>query len=172
MKGRLTNEFTPRVTRGIRLHRRIDAYTDRHPSVLQMKGLMSPGRRRFAGIILDIGFDHFLSCHWQQFSDQALRPFIDSIYQTLGRHESLMPPGLRNIAPRMIEDDWLGCYATLEGTGEILNRVARRFRRKNPLRGSVDEIERNYESLEAGFLRMFPEIIDYAQSEKHALGAL
>ena len=33
--------------------------------------------RRFAGILIDLCFDHFLSLHWQRFADLELPSFVN-----------------------------------------------------------------------------------------------
>jgi len=169
VKGPLGNEFAPRIRRGILLHRKIDSYTDVHPEVAAMKSAFTRERRRFAGIILDIGFDYYLCRNWNRFSDEPLREFIDTVYAILLRNHRTLPPGLASVAPRLVEGDWLGYYQSLKGTGEILDRVATRFRRENPLKGSIKEIENNHAEFEAGFLRMFPAVIDYAKQQKRSL---
>ncbi|NNF52561.1 MAG: DUF479 domain-containing protein [Gammaproteobacteria bacterium] len=169
VKGPIGNEFSHRVRRGIMLHRRIDSYTDFHPEVAAMKSAFSRGRRRFAGIILDIGFDYYLCRNWSKFSDESLREFIDTVYDILISNHDSLPSGLARVAPRLVAGDWLGYYRSLKGTGEILDRVAMRFRRENTLRGSIAEIENNHAQFEEGFLRMFPEVIVYAEKQKRSL---
>ncbi len=53
--------FPSRVIAGIRLHGAIDVYTDAHPEVLAAKAQLPPPYRRYAGILLDMWFDHCLA---------------------------------------------------------------------------------------------------------------
>src|SRR5690625_4336633 len=61
VKGRVSEgHFQPAVTRGIRLHRLIDSSCDAHKVHRDLRRSFSPPMRRFAGIIVDIGFDYAL----------------------------------------------------------------------------------------------------------------
>jgi len=167
VKGRIGDEFPPGIADGIRAHRKIDAYTDSHETVLRCKRLISPERRRFSGIIIDLAFDHMLAVNWDDYSEQPLEEFIRRTYSVLGSNTGLMPERLRQALKFMIDEDWLGSYKGLEGIGLALDRIAIRFERrtgrKNCLPGSVEEIERNYGALEDNFRAFFPELILFAR---------
>lgn len=154
-----------RVITGIEHHRRIDRFTDSHPVIAELKPLFSPGRRRFAGIILDMAFDHFLSCHWQRFCQEEIEPFIQHSYARLTEGMGYMPGQMQSAMQAMIREDWLGGYAQLSGIDEMLNRMSRRMRFENRLSGSVAEIENNYERFEAGFLQFYPALIELVQQD-------
>ena len=72
VKGAIKDKYAPIIQYNIELHRRIDAYTDAHPIVRAAKPLIASERRRFAGILLDIFYDHYLAKHWARFSPVAL----------------------------------------------------------------------------------------------------
>ena len=44
--------------RGIHLHRKIDAFTDAHPSFLQSVELFKPNHGRYASVIVDLSLIH------------------------------------------------------------------------------------------------------------------
>ena len=56
------------VIEGIRLHRRVDVFTDSLPEVKTACTWFRPETRRVAPISLDVMWDHFLSRHWATFS--------------------------------------------------------------------------------------------------------
>ena len=90
VKGADKNNYPPNVRRGIELHRQIDSFTDAHEIVLAAKRQFAPERRRFAGIALDIFYDHCLAKNWSQFSAIPLRTFTNNVYETLKiQHEFL-----------------------------------------------------------------------------------
>ncbi len=169
VKGPVPKSHTPRIRRGILLHRRVDSYTDSHPEMAVLKPLFSASRRRYAGIILDISFDHFLTRNWNTFCDENLSSFISHIYQVLTEHHALLPGPLQSIAPRLVAEDWLSNYSTLTETGKVLDRVSKRLRRVNPLAGSIVEVSKHYVRLEAGFLSIFPEVVEFAGREAQRL---
>lgn len=164
LKGRLENlPVSAPVRAGVRLHRQIDAFTDAHPLVGRSRERISPGRRRYAGIIVDLAYDHFLARHWPAFSGEALEAFTTRSYRLLlDRHEEL-PPSLQQILPRMAAQDWLGSYAELENVAYALERIGGRLRRGNPLLGVGEELDTAYPGLERDFLDFFPALIEYAR---------
>jgi acyl carrier protein phosphodiesterase len=83
VKGRLQGQFVPDVEAGIRLHRSIDIYTDSHPLVGAALSRFSLTRRRYAGIVLDVFFDHCLARDWAQYADRPLELFTRDVYRVL-----------------------------------------------------------------------------------------
>ncbi|MEQ8515898.1 MAG: DUF479 domain-containing protein, partial [Chromatocurvus sp.] len=69
------HELPAEVLDGVRQHRRIDAITDQHPQSAQMRALFPPSLRRYAGIILDVAFDHYLVRKWPAFCDVSRHSF-------------------------------------------------------------------------------------------------
>ena len=159
-----------RVRQGIWLHRRIDAFTDRHPLVLRSKARVSGERRRYAGIMVDMFYDHLLARHWAQFADQSLAIFTARMYQqAVLAQQALMPERARIVLVRMAEQDWLGSYAELQNLHQALDNMARRLRPENRLPGAVSELERDYSDFEADFLEFMPEVIAFADAQAAAL---
>jgi len=158
VKGRLDDRYPETVRRGIALHRAIDSFTDAHPLHLESRNRIGGERRRYAGIIIDVCYDHFLCSHWTEYSDESLASFSERVYGILRDHQDELPDRLGRMAPHMIADDWLGSYAELENVGRALDGIARRMTRSNPLAGAVTEIEANYAALDGDFQRFFPEL--------------
>lgn len=159
VKGRLENlDLPPGVVAGIRLHRAIDAYTDAHPVVLRSRTRLAE-RRRVAGIIVDLIYDHFLAVRWQEFAAEPLPAFCRRSYGSLLARIDEFPPALRRILPHMASHDWLGSYAELDNVALALERIGTRLRRPDTLRGVLSDLERHYQGLERDFLEFFPELV-------------
>ena len=117
------------VRSGLLNHRAVDRFTDSHPLVQEMKLTFSAGRRRFAGIALDIYFDHLLITYWGEFEGRELDSLIADFYRRMHAGRSLMPgEDMRRVTRRMIEYDWFGSYRELDAIAESLDRVAGRIR--------------------------------------------
>ena len=66
IKGRTALETLPAgVARGVRLHRKIDTWSDAHPAVMELRARSGPAWRRHSGIILDVLFDAMLVRNWR-----------------------------------------------------------------------------------------------------------
>lgn len=168
VKGSLVDQYPIGILIAINTHRKVDAFTDAHQMVLNSRKLFSPNRRRFAGIIIDVVFDHFLAKDWSSYSKLELDTFISKSYSILKRYRRLLPGDLRFAVPRMIEEDWLGSYRYLDAIGVTLDRISkrieRRFNRRNNLHGSIEEVKLNYDELRRNFKSFFPELISYVES--------
>jgi len=167
VKGPLDGQYAPSITRGLILHRRVDTYTDAHAQVVRSRSRISPGRRRYAGILIDLFYDHYLAHHWSNYSATPLDEFTAAVYTSLLGRLQLLPERLQRIAPHMAQTDWLGSYRSTAAVGEALNRIGTRFKRGNPLLGSIEELIRNYAELEEDFQAFFPEVVRFAR-EYHA----
>lgn len=159
VKGAIGDRYDARVCKGISLHRKIDRYTDDHEVVVASRKLVSKERRRFAGIMVDVFYDHFLARHWSRYAVPSLDEFTREVYAILLRHRDDFPQRLQYIVPRMVRDDWLGSYRELWRVGAALDGISRRLRRSNTLAGGLSELEANYTRLEGHFLAFFPQLM-------------
>jgi len=168
LRGRVENSgLSPAMQAGVRLHRHIDSFSNRHTAVVRSRRRFSGDRRRVAGIIVDMAYDHLLCRHWSRFSDQPLGSFIDETYHELARHHDALPPRLARVAPRIRQQDWLGSYRDLAGIGLALDRMAMRLSRPETLAGAVADLRAAYDGLERDFLAFFPDAVKCATHWRH-----
>jgi acyl carrier protein phosphodiesterase len=170
VKGVLDQRYPAAVTRALALHRRIDTFTDAHPVTAASRARISPERRRFAGIIVDVSYDHFLARHWGEHAHEPLDAFTARVYALLEQHDALLPERLRLIAPRMAQADWLASYAQVESIHAALDRMSLRLKRENRLAGAGAELEANYAALEADFRAFFPDLVRFVQAQQRPQG--
>lgn len=152
-----------KVQRGVLHHRAVDAFTDSHAEVLASKRLFSAQRRRFAGVALDVLYDHYLLRHWQSFSMTSRDVFVGRVYQELQQHEHLMPAPMVKVMRHMVRYDWFGAYRNLDNIGDALDRIAERIRFPNQFGGIIEEIHANEAQLECHFLNFFPELQSFSK---------
>ena len=161
VKGPLDGRFAAEIEAAIRLHRRIDAFTDSHPQVRAAVARFPAERRRYAGILLDLFFDHCLACDWDAYADEPLELFSARVYGVLATQAEL-PGRLALIAPRMAEQDWLGSYREFAVLERVLGNLQRRLSRPAVLDGGLAELERLYRPLREDFRAFYPELIAFA----------
>lgn len=166
-KGPLRGDLPGDIERGVRLHRAIDAYTDAHPVSLQLRSAFPEELRRYAGILIDLSFDHFLSVHWSRFSNVSLDQFNQQVYRTLADHQQDLSAGSQRMLASLVEYDILGLYVDWSAIPASAERIGRRFRRDNPFLGISDALEGERERLEDGFLSFYPDLQAFTL-EKHA----
>jgi len=163
VKGPLTGRWPAEIEAGILLHRRIDVFTDSHPLVLQAKLRFPSERRRYAGILIDLFFDHCLAVDWHLYSHEPLSQFTARVYSVL-RQESELPGKLATIAPRMAEQDWLGSYRDFAVMEQVVAAMSRRLSRPEGLAGGMAELERLYVPLQRDFRTFYPQLQAFARS--------
>jgi len=158
-RGLDQQQLTPGIMAGLLNHRAVDRFTDNHSLVQEMKLGFNSQRRRFAGIALDIYFDHLLIQHWDRFDKRSLAGLIAGFYQRMTEGRELMPgENMRQVTTRMIEYDWFGSYRELDAIAEALDRVARRIRFANQFGNAIEDLQRNHEMIRDGFFEFFPQL--------------
>jgi acyl carrier protein phosphodiesterase len=162
--------FSPEIAREISLHRYVDSYTDAHPIVIAAKQLFPEGRRRYAGIVLDVFYDHVLSQRWDAYCATSKQALIERFYQALADHEDVLPEKLQEILPRLIKQDWLGAYGEFSGVELAISRISTRLSRNGHLlREGISDVLQHYEAIASGFDQFFPDLIAFADERRQAL---
>jgi len=151
------------------LHRRIDSYADTHPAFRRSRERVSAERRRVAGIMIDLFYDHFLALHWPRFSAQALVEFTSQTYRLIEDHPEPLPASFSPVFERMSAQDWMAGYREVDKVAQALDSMAEfRLRRPNPLAGAGQELRREYAGLEADFFEFLPDALAFAESVRAA----
>lgn len=160
-KGVAVEQLSNAMQAGLANHRAVDRFTDSHPLVKQTKGEFSALRRRFAGVALDVLFDHLLIRHWSRFYQTDFVSFKLQVYQRLAQAEPLMPEAMQQIMRKVRLYDWFAQYQQLTDVGVALDNIARRIRFNNQFSGMLDEITPLYPQLEQIFLQFYPQLIQH-----------
>ncbi|KPW36439.1 hypothetical protein ALP45_05407 [Pseudomonas coronafaciens pv. atropurpurea] len=163
VKGPLPGRFPAELEAAIRLHRSIDAFTDSHPLIKASIARFPAQRRRYAGIMLDVFFDHCLARDWHLYADLPLDVFTRKVYGTLAA-ESQLPERLALIAPRMAAQNWLGSYRQFEVLEQVLRGISSRLSRPEGLAGGMHELQALYQPLSDDFAEFYPQLQDFAQA--------
>lgn len=161
VKGPLDGRWPQGIEAGIRLHRRIDLFTDTHPLVRDARALFPAARRRVSGILLDLFFDHCLARDWADYAEVPLPTFTGQVYRVLA-DQAALPGALARIAPRMAEQDWLGSYRDFDTLAAVVGGMSRRLSRPELLAGGFDELAERYQPLSDHFRRFYPELQGFA----------
>jgi len=170
VRGAPDPALPPRVAAGIRLHRAIDAFTDSHPEVAAARALFEAPYRRYAGILLDMWFDHCLARQFGRWSDRPLAGVSAGVQGLLRRRDALLPEQLRRFRGYMEAHDLPAGYARREEIGRSLQGIARRLRRDNPVAGALPVLVAMDEVLQVRFEAFFPSALAFARAWPAASG--
>lgn len=162
----LAKIYPPEIVRGILMHRAVDSYTDSHSAFKRSRKLLHPERRRFAGIIVDLIYDHFLSIHWEKFSNIPLDVFCQQAYREIEAHPEWQPGRLSEIAPVMKRENWLMRYSTIEGMRLTMSEVSQRSPRIRKMAQGIDDLLESYDALEEEFMIFMPDLLSFVASWK------
>jgi acyl carrier protein phosphodiesterase len=150
--------------RGIACHRRIDAFTDAHPVVRRSIGRFDPPFRRFAGILVDVFYDHFLAVDWPVHASIPLTDFVAEVYAGIELHREDLPFLAYERLTQMRSGNWLYRYGDLPGIETTLRRLGGRLRRPFDLAAATLVLDRHYDSLRSDFTEFFPQLRTHAET--------
>ncbi|QGX39136.1 ACP phosphodiesterase [Permianibacter aggregans] len=159
------------IERAVRLHRFVDRWTDEHPENLAARSLFKPPLRRFAGIIIDMAYDHFLARNFAALEDRNLLAFSAQVYAALHQYQSLAPARGQARLRYIIDTDLLNQYWHWPSVQKALRGIGSRFSRPTPLTTHVDEITPLLPTLDEHFQRFYPALKIEAAKQWHKLGA-
>jgi len=163
VRGRLGGRFDPAIETGIRLHRRVDSYADSHPLLAEARDWFPPPYRRYAGILLDVYFDHLLIRHWRDFHDEPVDRFVQRATTRMRREWPAEAPfaGARLAGL----PDALCAYARPRGVEQGLYRVHARLARPSPLREALPLLVARDAELDTVFRRFLPDLVAFGLDE-------
>ena len=165
-KGPVSASLDDDLVLGVTLHRSIDAFTDEHPALFSCRGHFPPELRRFAGILMDLSFDHYLARHWSTFSDDDLGEFCERTYAVLRGGRGRLCKQSRTMAQRMEQYDLLGHYRHWATVAKVAERIGSRFSRGNPFVAIDSQLDLLYTRMEQAFLEFYPELIAHARLQR------
>jgi acyl carrier protein phosphodiesterase len=165
VKGSNFEGYGPGVVKGIQLHRHIDHYTDTHPIVKESIQRLRPQFKKYAGVVSDMFYDHYLAKNWSMYSNESLEVFAQKIYGIMETNFSTLPQKTQYMLPYMKRHNWLVSYAQIEGVGSALKGLSRRTKFESNMENATAELRENYSDYEAEFNRFFPELVEFSSKK-------
>ncbi|MDO6460231.1 ACP phosphodiesterase [Granulosicoccaceae sp. 1_MG-2023] len=157
IKGRDLSALPPMLAGGVRMHRQLDVWTDRHPVFRRSCARINPARRRVAGILVDILYDYSLARGWSAYGCTDLPEFAGFVYARLAQHAALLPASMQGFIRGAGDVGLFENYRTEQGIERAINHVQRRLRRSGGLLdGAFDEIMPLVPAIDRDFDAFFP----------------
>lgn len=161
--------WPPGVRDGVFLHRRIDVYTDSHPVVAAARALFDAPLRRYAGILVDVYFDHVLAREWAYYSDEPLAAFSARTGDLLDHHAAWLPADLNRFARYFRTHGLFGAYVQRATIEQVLGGISGRLRRANPLGQAGPALWVRADALDEAFARFFPGLTAFARQLREGM---
>jgi acyl carrier protein phosphodiesterase len=158
-RGAPDPQWPAEIADGLRLHRHVDSFTDAHPAVVAARRLFDPPFRRYAGILLDVWFDHLLAADFERRCGRPLRDFADQVYAGLRGAEPGLPVSFHLFAARAAQYDLLVAYADREGLDPVFARLSEHLSRANPVAHALPVLESLEGPLARGFDALWRDLV-------------
>ncbi|CAH0994967.1 Acyl carrier protein phosphodiesterase [Emticicia aquatica] len=149
---------------GILLHRLIDSFTDTHLAVSDCKSLLYSKYHKYAAVLVDIYFDHFLALHWDEYSDEPFPDFRKRVHQAFLLNWEILPENMKPMIESMIKYDWLKNYSEFWGIERALQGISRRTVYESNMQNATEDLKIHYQLFEDKFKVFFPEMISQCKN--------
>lgn len=148
------------ISEGIRHHRRVDSFTDTHPSVAAFRRVLIPDHGHYSRIISDVFFDHFLANDWSRYSSETLEAFVARVFAAMDTHRDRLPGRLAFVYPYISE--WILSYRDVDSIRIALTNLSKRLSRRPHLETATHHLVDSRAELERRFHDFFPDVVAFA----------
>ncbi len=161
VKGKDIENYSETVKKGIKLHRKIDYYTDNHIAVKSSKKRLQNKYHKYSGVIVDIYYDHFLAANWYNYSNENINDFASRAYKIFYKNFLILPNKTKAFLPLMISSNWLVNYSKLEFLQRVFKRMAHNTSFDSGMENAVEDLKKDYSLYRLEFNVFFPDIIKF-----------
>jgi acyl carrier protein phosphodiesterase len=163
IKGRVPTHLPRRIQIGVRLHRRLDAFSAVQPDIKTSVNRFPAGLRRVTPIFVDLVADHFLARHFELVQSEPLAAFTSRAYTMLTHHIDQFPPPARRFVNYLKEYDVFGRYVDVDAVERAFTRIGERLGLTGIVMPAMTAFADHYVDLEADFLRYYPALVRHAR---------
>jgi acyl carrier protein phosphodiesterase len=155
---RALRAFPEPVRQGIVLHRFIDRRTDQIPVFKKLRSRFPREFRRYAGIIIDLAFDHELAVNWWRYMPGSLERFDVEVRDLLSANTDMVPDGLITFMRYADRHGLFTAYREEDVTLFALAGIGTRLSRPNPLHRVTEIWPDMAPEFKLAFRQFFPQI--------------
>jgi acyl carrier protein phosphodiesterase len=155
---RAVRAYPEPIRQGIVLHRYIDKCTDRSPDVKHLRSLFPREFRRYAGIIIDVAFDHELAVNWWRYMPGSLERFDLETRDLLRENTEWLPDKLIRFIQYADRHGLFSAYREQSVVLQALAGTGTRLSRPNPLHRVAEIWPKLAPEFKLAFRRFFPQI--------------
>ena len=165
VKGKNYTKYPAEIAQGIQYHRLIDEYTDNHKSIKAATKILREDGVRYAGVFIDIFFDHFLANDTNFYaSEQDLQVFTEDVLQKLSGARDIMSPQMKEFFGYMIRYNWLYHYRSKIGIEKTIVSFMKRYPRLGDSEPTLFSLFNNIELLRPHYQQFIGDISDWSQN--------
>jgi acyl carrier protein phosphodiesterase len=169
VKGNKYEHYTPEIQKGILLHRKIDSFTDTHALVKQSSLRFKGCYQRYASVVTDVIYDHYLATLWNNYSDQSLSAFVDQVHSYLLKNYFALPARVKGFLPFLIKSRRLENYQYLWGIEKSLTIMANYSSLPDKAKCAIKILENEYGNIKDEFVVFFNDLQEMVHKEIESL---
>lgn len=162
LKGPVSEDLPPALGLGVRLHRRIDAYSNQHEAIRRSCNRFPAQLRRLAPPLVDVVADHLLATAWPDHHKQPLDVFAQQAYQNISASDAHLPAHGQEFLQWMVHNDLFTSYLNWASVERGMRSVTRRLRRSDLDEHLARDIPDLLTQLQQDFNEYFPELQQHA----------
>lgn len=162
VKGSAHEKFPDEIRKGILLHRAIDFYSDNHPVFIQSVTRLRPAYKKYAGVIIDIYYDHFLAKNWSTYNTSTLSEYADYVHNLLLKNTLIIPEKSLLFLKYALRTNRLVSYATIQGMEEVFLGMSKRTTFKSNMENATTELKKYYSEFGNEFKLFFGDVQVFA----------
>lgn len=167
-KGSRLDHLPEDIQHGVRLHRSVDSYTDKHKDIISLREQFPAPLRRMSGVVIDIYFDHMLCTHWSKFNNLPLQHILAAFYHELQMRSVQVDGRFLAVKQGLLAHRWLADYHHRESCIRAFYQIEKRLKGRVYFAQRADIfIEQHHDAFEKTFLMFYPELIQYVLSSTY-----
>jgi acyl carrier protein phosphodiesterase len=161
LKGKIWNEASIDIQKGIKLHKIIDTYTDSHHLFKKSKQRLG-NQGLLKAVVIDLTYDYLLSKNWNLYSNIDIDIFLNNFYKKAKIQLTTLPIEASQPLKRLIDYEVLNKYKSLDDLNKALlkvdNRLSSRLAKRDKASYYFEKIDSNITDIESDFLEFFPQL--------------
>ena len=119
---------------------------------------------KYAGVIVDMFYDHFLAKNWGEYSNLSLEETAHKVYGIILNHYPVLPTKIVRLLPFMIYYNWFVSYKDIDKLKLHFEGMARRTSFISGMEKVTEDLRTDYLLYEKEFKLFFPEVIGFAKN--------
>ena len=159
LHGNHFENMAAEIIEGVKLHRKIDSFTDSHIKFQESKRFFYNGFEKYSGILVDIYFDHLLAKNYSGYSSVPLNEYSQQVYNVYTNHLHLLPKSSAGFLNYVLQNNIYVAYSTIQGIENVLFHLSHRINHGIALDQSVTIFSENEKQLQANFDVFFKDAI-------------
>ena len=165
VKGKQFENYAPEIQKGIRLHRKIDDFTDKHDIVKASTARFKPCYQRYASVVIDVVYDHYLAKNFDAYSSVPLHEYVSQVHAYFFRHYFKLPNRVKGFLPFLIKSRRLENYQHISGIEKSLSIMANYSSLPEKSACAVKVMREQYDEINDEFKLFFEELREMVKNE-------